>query len=82
MKPPDEGRGGSPSGEDAAAMEPGWDGGKEGAVSYKSRVSEGAGLRDVPPDTQPQVTAQKPCISHKGAKLIFPWTHRSFQSSY
>ena len=60
MKPPDEGRGGSPSGEDAAAMEPGWDGGTEGAVSYKSRVSEGAGLRDVPPDTQPQVTAESP----------------------
>lgn len=29
-------------------------------MSYKSRVSEGAGLRDVPPDTQPQVTVESP----------------------
>lgn len=29
-------------------------------MSYKSCVSEGAGLRDVPLDTRPQVTAESP----------------------
>lgn len=48
-------------------------------MSYKSRVSEGAGLRDVPPDTQPQVTVESPVpLLEVPAVLSFPPASQSF----